>query len=150
MCKSDVYSTCLNICAQMQHNLSLALFCFIFCCFVVFWRVLVDVWSQFHSNSQGVLSEEPQVLTHLKRIVHPSMTRSHVVPDPKDLCSFSEHKLRYFWWNPRAFWIWPSVDIHESARVTLVNARRRLTRESCCWIKLFLFSLCTKSILVTS
>ncbi len=54
MCKSDVYSTCLNICAQMQHNLSLALFCFIFCCFVVFWRVLVDVWSQFHSNSQGV------------------------------------------------------------------------------------------------
>ncbi len=49
--------------------------------------------TQIHKVS---LLEEPQVLTHLKRIVHPSMTRSHVVPDPKDLCSFSEHKLRYF------------------------------------------------------
>ncbi len=46
----------------------------------------------------------------LKGIVHPKMkilsliTHPHVVPNLKDLCSSSEHKLRYFWWNPRVFW----------------------------------------------
>ncbi len=49
-----------------------------------------------------------------KGIVHPKMkilsiiTHSHVIPNPKDLRSSSEHKLRYFWWNPRAFW--PCID----------------------------------------
>ncbi len=33
---------------------------------------------------------------------------SHVVPNPEDLCSSPDHKLRYFWWNPRAFWL--SID----------------------------------------
>ncbi len=35
----------------------------------------------------------------LQLITHP-----HVVLDTQDLHSYSEHKLRYFWWNPRAFW----------------------------------------------
>ncbi len=36
------------------------------------------------------------------------ITHPHVIPNPQDLRSSSEHKLRYFWWNPRAFW--PSID----------------------------------------
>ncbi len=39
----------------------------------------------------------------LSLIAHP-----HVVPNLKDLRSFSEHKLSYFWWNPKAFW--PCID----------------------------------------
>ncbi len=43
-----------------------------------------------------------------KGIVHPTMkilsliTPPHVVPNPWDLCSSSEQKLRYFWWSLRA------------------------------------------------
>ncbi len=50
----------------------------------------------------------------LKGMVHPRMkilsliTLPHVVPNPQDLRSSSERKLRCFWWNPRAFW--PSID----------------------------------------
>ncbi len=46
----------------------------------------------------------------MKEMVHPKMkilsliTRPHVVPNPQDLHSYSEHKLRYVWWNPRALW----------------------------------------------
>ncbi len=49
-----------------------------------------------------------------KGIFHPKMkilsviTHPHVVPNLQDLHSSSEHKLRYFWWNPRAFW--PCID----------------------------------------
>ncbi len=31
----------------------------------------------------------------------------------------SEHKLRYFWWNPRA--LWPSID---SKDITTINAQK--------------------------
>ncbi len=46
----------------------------------------------------------------VKGIVHPNMkiTHPHVIPNLYDLHWSSEHKLRYFWWNPRAFW--PSID----------------------------------------
>ncbi len=46
----------------------------------------------------------------LKGIVHPKMkilsliTHPHVVPNPLDLRSSSEHKLRYFWCIPRSLW----------------------------------------------
>ncbi len=36
------------------------------------------------------------------------ITHPHVVPNLWDIHSYSEHKLRYFWWNPRAFW--PCID----------------------------------------
>ncbi len=36
------------------------------------------------------------------------ITQPHVVPNPLDFRSFSEHKIRYFWWNTRAFW--PCID----------------------------------------
>ncbi len=124
---------------------------------------------------------------------------------PVTRLSSSEHKLRYFGWNPRAFW--PCIDskatkrftvqkgskdivkivhvtsvvqpsFYEAARIifvhkenkdkwlystlvisitcirrgTFVNTCQRLTRKKInCWIKsLFLFSLHTKSILITS
>ncbi len=31
------------------------------------------------------------------------ITHPHVVPNPWDFCSSSEHKWRYFWWNLRTF-----------------------------------------------
>ncbi len=64
------------------------------------------------------------------------ITHPHV-----DLHSSLEHKLRYLWWNPRAFW----PCIYSSG--TLVNARRRLTQKRRnCWIRsLFLFSLHAKN-----
>ncbi len=44
-----------------------------------------------------------------KGIVHPKMkvviTHPHVVPN---LRSSNKHKLRFFWWNPKAFW--PCID----------------------------------------
>ncbi len=49
-----------------------------------------------------------------KGIVYPKMkmlsliTHHLVVSNQYDLRSSSEHKLRYFWWNPRAFW--PCID----------------------------------------
>ncbi len=43
-----------------------------------------------------------------------------VVPNPWDLRSSSEHKLRYFWWNPRAFW--PCID---SKGTTTFKAKKR-------------------------
>ncbi len=39
--------------------------------------------------------------------IHP-----HVVPNPWDLRSSSEHKLWYIWWNLRAFW--PCIDSNTS------------------------------------
>ncbi len=60
-----------------------------------------------------------------KGIVHPKMKilsliiHPHVVPNPKDLCSSSEHKL-YFWWNLRAFW--PCI---ESNTTTMFKAQKR-------------------------
>ncbi len=32
------------------------------------------------------------------------ITHPHVLSNPEDLRSSSEHNLRYFWWNPRALW----------------------------------------------
>ncbi len=32
------------------------------------------------------------------------ITDPHLIPNPYNFCSSSEHKLRYFWLNPRAFW----------------------------------------------
>ncbi len=60
----------------------------------------------------------------LNGIVHPNIilsliTDPHVVPNPQDLHSSSEHKLRNFWWNPRAFW--PCVD---SNTTTMIKARK--------------------------
>ncbi len=56
----------------------------------------------------------------VKGIVHPKMkilsliTHRHVFPNPQDLRSSSEHKLTYFWWNPRAFW--PCIDSNTTTR----------------------------------
>ncbi len=55
----------------------------------------------------------------LKGIVHPKINPC-VVPNPQDLCSSSEHKLRYFWWNLRA--LWPSID---SKDIFTINAQKR-------------------------
>ncbi len=45
---------------------------------------------------------------------------THDVPNPYDLHASSEHKLRYFWWNPKAFW--PCID---SNRTTTFKAQKR-------------------------
>ncbi len=50
----------------------------------------------------------------LKGTVHPKIkilsliTHPYVIPNPLDFRPSSEHKLRYFWWNTRAFW--PCID----------------------------------------
>ncbi len=62
----------------------------------------------------------------VKGIVNPKIlilsliTHRHVVPNQLDLRSFSKHKLRYFWWNPRAFW--PCID---SNATTMFKAQKR-------------------------
>ncbi len=65
--------------------------------------------------SQSVLvSQAPLTDGSIKGIVQPkiriqsSITHHHVVPNLQDLHSSLKHKLRYFWWNPRAFW--PCID----------------------------------------
>ncbi len=51
---------------------------------------------------------------YIFNLIHPKIkilsliTHPHVVPKPVNLRSSLDHKLRYFWWNPRAFW--PSID----------------------------------------
>ncbi len=53
-------------------------------------------------------------LARLKGIAPPKMkilsliTHFHAIPNLQDLHSSLEHKLRYFWWNLRAFW--PCID----------------------------------------
>ncbi len=49
-----------------------------------------------------------------------SITHLHVVPNTSDLRSFSEHKLRYFWWTPRAFW-----SFIDSKGTTMIKAQER-------------------------
>ncbi len=65
-------------------------------------------------------------ITHkFKGTVHPKMkilsliAHPHVVPNPRKTF-IHLHKLRYFWWNPRAFW--PSID---SKGTTMVKAQNR-------------------------
>ncbi len=43
-------------------------------------------------------------IVHLKMKILSFITHPHDVPNPQDLRSSSEHILRYFWWNLRAFW----------------------------------------------
>ncbi len=44
-------------------------------------------------------------IVHMKKMqILQLITHPHVVLDTQDLHSYSEHKLRYFSWNPRAFW----------------------------------------------
>ncbi len=51
---------------------------------------------------------------YIFNLIHPKIkilsliTHPHVVPKPVNLRSSLDHKLRYFWWNPRAFW--PCID----------------------------------------
>ncbi len=62
------------------------------------------------SKDQGPVA----LILCLKRIAPPKMkmmsliTHPHVVLNLQGPRSSSEHKLRYSWWNPRAFW--PSID----------------------------------------
>ncbi len=49
------------------------------------------------------------------------VTHPHGVPN-QDLCSFSEHKLRYFWQNPRV--LWPSIDSKGSLSLRSHTHRR--------------------------
>ncbi len=62
----------------------------------------------------------------LKVLVHPIMkilsliTHPHVVPNPQDRRSSSEHRLRYFWWNLRA--LRPSID---SKGPSMIKAQKR-------------------------
>ncbi len=49
-----------------------------------------------------------KVIVHSKMKILSLITHPHVVPNPLDLRSSSEHKLRSFWWNPRD--IWPCID----------------------------------------
>ncbi len=53
----------------------------------------------FYENIEGISSPKNENSV----IVYP-----HVVPNPEDLRSSSELKLRYFRWNLRAFW--PCID----------------------------------------
>ncbi len=105
----------------------------------------------------------------LKGIVNPKMkilsliTHPHVVPNPLDFHSSSKHKLRYFLWNPRAFW--PCIDSNatemfkaQKGSKDIVKIVHVLWYSRECASKtdteekksLFLFSLRTKSILVAS
>ncbi len=52
----------------------------------------------------------PQKRKILSLITHP-----HVVSNPLDLHSSSEHKLRYLRWNPRAFWC--CIDSNTTSRL---------------------------------
>ncbi len=58
-------------------------------------------------------------------------THPHVVSKPQDLRSSSEHKLRYFWWNPRAFW--PSIDSKGTTTIkaTTKGIHERTTMHAC-------------------
>ncbi len=66
------------------------------------------------------------------RIVHPKMkmqsliTHPHVVPNPEDLLSSSEHKLRYFLWNPRAFW--PCIDSKGTTTFTTQKGNKDIVK----------------------
>ncbi len=50
----------------------------------------------------------------------------HVVPNPQDLRSSSEHKLRYFWWNPRAFW--PSIDSKDPTMIKVQKGSKDIVK----------------------
>ncbi len=43
-------------------------------------------------------------IVNLKIKILSLITHPHVVPNPEELRSSSDKKLRYFWWNPKAFW----------------------------------------------
>ncbi len=45
------------------------------------------------------------------------ITHSHSVPNPQDLRSSSEHKLRYVWWNSRMFWPWIDSNATDTFKV---------------------------------
>ncbi len=48
------------------------------------------------------------------------ITRTHIIPNPQEaLCKSKKYKLRYFLWNPRAFW--PCID---SNATTTIKAQK--------------------------
>ncbi len=71
--------------------------------------------------------------------------------------SFLFRTQRYFWWNSRAFWpciVSNATDTFKAQKgskdiIKIAHVTKTDTGENC-WIKFFLFSLSTKSILVTS
>ncbi len=70
-----------------------------------------EVNSQYvtlHHWLKYVFSHIFKGLVHQKMKILSLITHPHVVSNPWDIRSSSEHKLRYFWWNPRA--LWPSID----------------------------------------
>jgi len=77
---------------------------------VLNWRVTTRIWVT------GLF----RIKSMLKGLVHPKMkimsfiTHPHGVPHPEDLRSSSEHKLRYFCWNPMAQWglYWQQDNLH--------------------------------------
>ncbi len=44
------------------------------------------------------------MIKEMKMKILSLITHPHFVPNPSDLCSSSEQKLRCFWWNTRSFW----------------------------------------------
>ncbi len=59
-------------------------------------------------NSIYFLGNNVKGLVQLKMKILSLIAHPRVVSNPWDLRSSLEHKLRYFWWNLRAFW--PSID----------------------------------------
>ncbi len=61
----------------------------------------------FHSG-KGSIPIEIKIIVHPKMKILSWITHPHVVPNLQDLCSSSEHKLRYFLCIPGA--LWPFID----------------------------------------
>ncbi len=54
-------------------------------------------------------------LVHPKKKILSLITHPHVISNTQDIRSSSEHRLRYVWLNPRAFWT--SIDTNTTDSV---------------------------------
>ncbi len=115
-------------------------FIYLFIYLEFWWTFIRFIWTFIKLNPRSVF---PPILNllyccyHLKGIVHPKMkilsliTHPHVVPNLKDLHSSSEHKLRYFWWNLRAFC--PSIDSNGTTTFKAQKCERTSKFDTLTW-----------------
>ncbi len=79
------------------------------------------------------------------------ITHPHAIPNPSDLRSSSEHKLRYFWLNQRA--LWPShrqqhnCNVPRSRNVVRTSVKQSMWHQ---WLNLREHFLCSKKTKITT
>ncbi len=56
------------------------------------------------------------------------ITHPHIIPNPQDLRSSSEHKLRYFLWDLRV--VWPSIDSNGINTIKVQKRSKEMVKQS--------------------